>query len=127
MECPVDKSPMIVLELNMIEIDFCTECSGIWLDSGELELLVGDTEEAAAMIGSFKSDASSTERKIKCPICRKKMEKVIYSPSENIRIDRCVNGHGLWFDKGELHDIINSQDFEGKTEVVELLRDIFKN
>jgi Zn-finger nucleic acid-binding protein len=127
MECPVDKSPMIVLELDMIEIDFCTDCHGIWLDSGELELLLGDSADALRLIGSFDKDDSSRERKIRCPICRKKMEKVIYSADENIRIDRCVNGHGLWFDKGELHSVINSHSFEGKDEVVGLLRDTFKS
>ena len=41
MKCPVDKSDMMMVEHRKIEIDFCLECSGVWLDSGELELLVG--------------------------------------------------------------------------------------
>ena len=41
MDCPVCKNePMIVLELNDVEIDYCLSCKGIWLDTGELELLL---------------------------------------------------------------------------------------
>ncbi len=41
MNCPVCKEPMIVLELDEVEIDHCISCGGIWLDAGELELLIG--------------------------------------------------------------------------------------
>jgi len=34
MICPVCKKPMLVLELQQIEIDYCQECGGIWLDEG---------------------------------------------------------------------------------------------
>ena len=37
MDCPVCKeSAMITLELDDVEIDYCTQCEGIWLDAGEL-------------------------------------------------------------------------------------------
>ena len=32
MDCPVCKNAMIVLELAEVEVDYCTDCSGIWLD-----------------------------------------------------------------------------------------------
>ena len=37
MNCPACKNSMVILELNQVEIDYCTACKGIWLDSGELE------------------------------------------------------------------------------------------
>ena len=45
MECMVCQEPMIVLELDDIEIDYCVICAGIWLDAGELELLLEDSKE----------------------------------------------------------------------------------
>ena len=45
MKCPVCKEPTIVLELDEIEIDYCTSCGGIWLDAGELDLLIEDEKE----------------------------------------------------------------------------------
>ena len=53
MDCPVCKSAMIVLELDEVEIDYCTDCQGIWLDAGELELLLEDAAESREVLKSF--------------------------------------------------------------------------
>ncbi|MCL4278881.1 MAG: zf-TFIIB domain-containing protein, partial [Ignavibacteriaceae bacterium] len=45
MLCPVCNNPMIVLELEQVEVDYCTNCAGVWLDAGELELLLESHEE----------------------------------------------------------------------------------
>ena len=37
---------MITLELEDVEIDHCLDCGGIWLDAGELELLLDEPEKA---------------------------------------------------------------------------------
>ena len=43
--CPKCQAPMRTYERNGIHIDQCTECRGIFLDRGELELLL-DAESA---------------------------------------------------------------------------------
>ena len=41
MKCPTCKEPNLVLsERRGIEIDYCPECRGIWLDRGELDKLL---------------------------------------------------------------------------------------
>ena len=45
---------MITLELAEVEIDHCTECGGIWLDAGELEILLGEAQTARQLLESFK-------------------------------------------------------------------------
>ena len=40
MKCPVCRIDMIVVEHKKIELDYCVKCSGVWFDSGELELLL---------------------------------------------------------------------------------------
>ena len=57
MDCPVCKVPMVVLEWDAVEVDFCTGCRGIWLDAGEIELLYGDAEACAAFLSAFNSIA----------------------------------------------------------------------
>ena len=54
MDCPVCKDAMITLELKDVEIDYCTDCGGIWLDAGELELLLGEQQKAKQLLDSFK-------------------------------------------------------------------------
>jgi len=126
MDCPKCKEAMIVLELRQIEIDYCTSCSGIWLDKGELELLVGDQQEQQdTVLSDFVPQHRSKEKAYRCPICRKKMEKVLSGKQHQILIDRCHNHHGLWFDAGELHLLIES--YSGKEDpVVSLLNEMFR-
>jgi len=39
MICPVCKSDMIDVEYHQIELDYCTNCHGVWFDAEELGLL----------------------------------------------------------------------------------------
>ena len=123
MVCPVCKQQMIVLELHEVEIDYCPSCSGIWLDAGELELLLEDQVEREKVISSFHLDPENTERKYKCPICRKKMDKVYVGSNKELLIDKCPDNDGLWFDEGELKDVLKLEDKDNK--VVLLLNDLF--
>lgn len=119
---------MITLELNNVEIDYCTDCSGIWLDAGELELLLGEPDKAKDLINSFKQDSSSAEKIRKCPICDKKMQKIIVGSSQPVLlIDKCKRGDGLWFDRGELHDIFKRAKLDKENKIQELLNDIFSH
>ena len=41
MKCPVCKDVTLLMsEKNGVEIDYCPECRGIWLDRGELDKIV---------------------------------------------------------------------------------------
>jgi Zn-finger nucleic acid-binding protein len=125
MKCPVCKEPMIVLELNEVEIDYCPSCSGIWLDAGELDLLIEDEKEREILISSFHTDADHPEKPYKCPICNIRMDKVHVGDQKDVLIDKCSNNDGLWFDKGELKDVLHLASKENR--VVKLLNDMFGN
>ena len=125
MNCPVCREAMIVLELDRAEIDHCVSCKGIWLDRGELELILEGTPEKNDVLSSFGVDHDSREKRRKCPICLRKMEKVICGIGEKVRIDRCPKNDGLWFDLGELYEIVKMGHFGGSTKVLVLLKDVF--
>jgi Zn-finger nucleic acid-binding protein len=40
MKCPNDNATLLITDRNGIEIDYCPECRGVWLDRGELDKLV---------------------------------------------------------------------------------------
>ena len=40
MKCPIDSEKLVITERQGIEIDYCSECRGIWLDRGELDKLI---------------------------------------------------------------------------------------
>ena len=126
MDCPFCENAMITLELADIEIDYCGECEGIWLDAGELELLLGGQPQAKGLIDSFKTEKNSTEKPRKCPICSKKMQKIIVGSVEpKLLIDRCPKADGLWFDRGELKNILEAGSFDEENKVANLLKDMF--
>ena len=127
MDCPVCKdSAMITLELDEVEIDYCTVCSGIWLDAGELEILLGEPQKAGKLLQSFKVDTDSAEKSRKCPICDKKMQKIVVGSSNpKLLIDKCSGGDGLWFDKGELNDIFERAQLDKDNKIQELLKNMF--
>jgi uncharacterized protein len=55
MECPVCKTVNLVMsERQGIEIDYCPQCRGIWLDRGELDKIIDRT---AAQPGAARTDA----------------------------------------------------------------------
>jgi Zn-finger nucleic acid-binding protein len=126
MDCPVCKDAMITLELDEVEVDYCLCCKGIWLDAGELEMLLGDCDQAQGVLDSFKSARRCDEKPRKCPICLKKMEKILIGPGRvSTLIDRCRKGHGLWFDGGELQEVLSMGSFDSEGKVQKLLADIF--
>jgi uncharacterized protein len=45
MKCPIDETLLQISDRQGIEIDFCPQCRGVWLDRGELDKLI---ERAAA-------------------------------------------------------------------------------
>jgi Zn-finger nucleic acid-binding protein len=125
MDCPQCKEPMIVLELEDVEIDHCVSCGGIWLDAGELELLLGDSQDKDNLLASFQADEGSKEQRIRCPICSKRMGKVLCGTGKTTCIDKCRNGHGLYFNRGELHEILEQVRFDKENSVLSLLSDMF--
>lgn len=40
MKCPVDGTMLVVSERSGVEIDYCPQCRGVWLDRGELDKIV---------------------------------------------------------------------------------------
>ena len=127
MFCPSCKHPMIVLEFEEIETDFCTNCEGIWLDAGELELLLGNSSEKDELIKSFSKAKKNKEKKRRCPICHKKMEKTRVSDDKDIVLDECKHGHGLWFDKGEILEVIKEGSVNKHNSIIQVLEDMYKH
>jgi len=97
---------MIVVEHEKIELDYCLNCSGVWFDAEELELLLEtmQIEGTSLSLDSIltSSEAKSEEKKHNCPICGRKMKKATVGHEPEVIIDTCSWGDGLWFDSGEV-------------------------
>jgi uncharacterized protein len=40
MKCPSCKVSLVIAERQGVEIDYCQECRGVWLDRGELDKIL---------------------------------------------------------------------------------------
>lgn len=40
MKCPIDGATLVIADRSGVEIDYCPECRGVWLDRGELDKII---------------------------------------------------------------------------------------
>lgn len=119
---------MIVLEMDQIEVDHCTKCGGAWLDAEEMDLLLEGSEGREEIRRRALGDAKTDERKRRCPICSRKMEKARFSREGmdvTILIDRCKKHHGTWLDGGELDAVVKLSSFPEAHRIHVFLRSMF--
>jgi Zn-finger nucleic acid-binding protein len=125
---------VVVVEYQRIELDYCTKCYGVWFDAGELALLT----ERLALKGEALTmneimalpEKKAAEKARRCPICRKKMKKVTIGSAPEVMIDVCTRGHGVWFDGGEVGQVLGqlkdkhaTADKQGR--VIDFLGEVF--
>jgi Zn-finger nucleic acid-binding protein len=127
---------MIVVEYRDLELDYCSNCKGVWFDSGELELLLtsqGLEESKSFFDGILNSqETASREKKRNCPVCDHKMKKTAIGEQPTILLDVCRDKHGLWFDGGEVTQLIRRLAGEhlpkrdSGEQVISFLEEVFK-
>jgi Zn-finger nucleic acid-binding protein len=109
MRCPACREHMVVIEHEKIELDYCLRCKGTWFDATELDLMfrslgVAQGHSVASLMKQPTRRPAEARRK--CPLCRRKMDKMIIGREPEVLIDSCPRGDGLWFDGGELDELI---------------------
>ena len=123
--CPKCSEPMIIVELEGVEVDCCLSCGGRWLDAGELAWLA---ELAGAKPGTISQviAAATAGRRVRrrCPRCGKRLRTIVVAADSAIELDRCPKGHGLWFDAGELEAVIGAFHEGEEGEVARLLGEL---
>jgi Zn-finger nucleic acid-binding protein len=125
MNCVTCGKPMVVLELQGTEIDHCLACGGIWLDAGEIDLLIESKPETDKLLAQLGEQRKRQAGKRKCPICLKKMEIINIGPMDKVQIDHCRKNHGLWFDRGELETVLTIFDAGNHSAIHGLLKSMF--
>jgi len=136
MICLTCKSQMIVVEYNKIELDYCHNCKGVWFDSGELELLLESMclENSNLFLSNVlhSAEAKTSEKKRKCPACNQKMKQVTIGREPEVLIDACQQEDGLWFDGGEVGQIVKqlvlkpSAKANSQQQIITFLGETFK-
>ncbi len=56
MKCPVCNVDLVMSERSGIEIDYCPQCRGVWLDRGELDKIIERSAQATTSGPDFDPD-----------------------------------------------------------------------
>ncbi len=112
MNCPIDGTALVKeIYENATEVERCGECSGVWLDYGELEQIqetIGNdySEELASLPNLVgRAHAMALERarpELTCPFCAVAMERREHGYASQVFIDVCPSCRGVWLDSGEM-------------------------
>ena len=126
MLCPVCDKDMLVLEFELLEIDHCAECGGVWLDSGEIALI---GKRAGALHGdllaaleSGPGEPDKARPKRRCPVCRKPLLRA--RNARNIQVEKCPGGDGLWFEAESLQTVLPVAGAESGNVFARFLADL---
>jgi len=120
---------MLVLEFQRVEVDYCPTCGGVWLDSGELEL-IGERAGALGrdLLRAVESEGTPSRGRSRggrrCPVGRERLQEVIAPTTPPVTLDRCPRGHGLWFDRGELCAVVRAAGADEKNVLAKFLADL---
>jgi Zn-finger nucleic acid-binding protein len=56
MKCPICNVTLLMSEKQGIEIDYCPDCRGVWLDRGELEKIIERSISGENRAAPFQGD-----------------------------------------------------------------------
>jgi Zn-finger nucleic acid-binding protein len=120
--------PLIVVEWEGVEVDYCPTCRGTWLDTGELELI---TELAGGEPGPLQQALSAagtgSRSSRRCPRCRRRMQTIVVGDTPPVEVERCSIGHGLWLDAGEVATLVGEFANHQDAAVAGFLGDLFRH
>jgi Zn-finger nucleic acid-binding protein len=79
---------MEIKDVKGVEIDLCTNCAGVWLDSGELKQLTSYDLSAGRVLSCMKCNTPMQTKMLK-----------------GVEIDICPECTSVWLDGGELKNL----------------------
>ena len=108
--CPRCRIAMVALSIGSTNVRECRRCDGMWADVETFEHLCSVREEQSAVLGFIGARERSVEPLAKvsyvpCPDCSQLMNRSNFARASGVIIDTCKK-HGIWFDAGELPQII---------------------
>ncbi len=99
--CPKCNSYMFPALKRRVQIDCCANCSGVWLDKGELATIYNTPLD----MPREGQEAVSEPTSYHCPRCGGALSEQFYSSQDTLLVDVCEECKGVYLDKGELDKI----------------------
>jgi len=108
--CRVDLMPVVVGDVTLRE---CDRCAGLWVDVASFEKICVEREQQSAVLGAASPvpkglknfDSPNRVKYVPCPECGELMNRINFARCSGVVVDVC-KGHGTWFDRDEMSQII---------------------
>ncbi|TWT92076.1 TFIIB-type zinc ribbon-containing protein [Stieleria varia] len=112
MKCPHDGTELTATKYEGdIEVDQCSQCSGMWLDWQELQRIEdarekdysAEIKQLPDVVGSaYEMAFARSKPAIQCPKCGREMERREHGFCSQVLVDTCPTCRGTWLDGGEI-------------------------
>ncbi|MEK0165268.1 zf-TFIIB domain-containing protein [Phaeobacter sp. JH20_36] len=63
MQCPIDGAQLVMTDRAGVEIDYCPQCRGVWLDRGELDKIIERSSQPAPQPQPRQQDSYRPEKR----------------------------------------------------------------
>ena len=114
LKCPRCKIDMTSVTIGAEPMRECERCGGLWVEVAVFEKICANKEEQSAVLGGASVapphpvSMSSQPNQISyapCPQCGQLMNRINFARCSGVVVDVC-KGHGTWFDRDELREIV---------------------
>jgi Zn-finger nucleic acid-binding protein len=99
----------VVVSIDGVDVDYCTQCQSCWFDSTELRHF---TRQPRDVPGDYLTSRASTRI---CPKCPLHLRLYQFQPKSNVMVEACPGGHGVYLHSGEFPLVLKaSEDVQRK-------------
>jgi uncharacterized protein len=108
LHCPGCGDDLHPQGVGKVEIDECRSCHGLWLDSGELEVLANAKVLPDRLLVKRKTPPLRQLRPEGTRPCPRCSQILVGTVVKGVRLDLCADCQGVWLDQGELNQILEA-------------------
>jgi Zn-finger nucleic acid-binding protein len=106
--CPRCDARLMPRHYGDLDVDECDVCGGLFLGAPAFDRIVQARDASTGIclaLPKHDRKPESVVHYIHCPICSTIMNRQAFGRISGIIVDVC-RGHGVWFDSGELADVL---------------------
>lgn len=114
------------IEVEGTEQDFCSNCHGIWLDSGEAADIAEGITDFPNFDWSWANRKPSSKKSPRHP--EMNMWELPYAEGRSLKIDYCEKSRGIWLDPSEIAELeqIVNETVDNNQRLHKLMDDMIK-
>ncbi len=107
MQCPTcgDQPLHASMTQEGVEVDYCRQCRGVWLDKGEIFSFTKRPKELSEAFLHAHATAKRSQRV--SPKTGRPMQEITFLDGKLV-LDVCPETEGIWFDEGEIERLVNA-------------------